>query len=220
MAFISALLAVLIINVSLPAFNSLVEKQVFLNLLNPVHSGGLILIALICGLIAGSYPAFYLSSFNPIMVLKGLKIKNSGSANFIPKGLVVIQFSISIILIISTILIYQQINHVKDRDLGYDRHNLLYMTAQGKTKQNFNAIRDLLIKGGIAENASLSNSQILNLESNTGDYCWPGKDPQKQILITVEGVSPEYISTMGMHIKAGRDFYPGIKTDIRQLPFI
>ena len=213
MSFISALLAVGIIFITLPAFNSLVQKHVFLNLLNPSHSGGLILIALICGLIAGSYPAFYLSSFKPVAVLKGLKIKNGGSANFIRKGLVVVQFSISIILIISTILIYQQINHVKDRDLGYKRNNLIYMTAQGKIKQNFNVIKDNLIAAGVAENASLSNNQVLNLGSNTGDFSWPGKDPQKQILITVEGVSPEYVSTMGMHIRAGRDFYPGLKAD-------
>ena len=213
MSFISALLAIILIYLALPAFNSLVEKKIFLNLLNTAHSGGLILIALICGLVAGSYPAFYLSSFNPIIVLKGLKIKNGGSANFIRKGLVVIQFSVSIILIICTILIYQQINHVKERDLGYNRQNLVYMTANGRIKQNFNVIRDNLIASGVAENVSLSNSQVLNLGSNTGDFSWPGKDPQKQILITVEGVSPEYVSTMGMHIKAGRDFYPGLKAD-------
>ena len=213
MSFISALLAVGIIYATLPAFNSLVQKDVFLNLLNPTHSGGLILIALICGLIAGSYPAFYLSSFNPVTVLKGLKIKSGGSANFIRKGLVVVQFSISIILIISTILIYQQINHVKNRDLGYDRHNLVYMNANGKIKQNFNVIKDNLIASGLAENASLSNNQVLNLGSNTSDFSWPGKDPQKKILITVEGVSPEYVSTMGMHINAGRDFHPGLKAD-------
>jgi predicted permease len=213
MSFISALLAIAIIYLTLPAFNTLVQKQVFLNLFNPTHSGGLILIALICGLIAGSYPAFYLSSFNPITVLKGFKIKNSGSANFIRKGLVVIQFSISIILIISTILIYQQINHVKDRSLGYNRQNLVYMKTQGKIRQNFNVIKEKMIASGVVENASLSNSQVLNLGSNTGDFTWPGKDPDKQILITVEGVSPEYISTMGMQIKAGRDFYPGMKAD-------
>lgn len=213
LSFLSTLLAVGIIYIFLPSFNTLVEKHVFLNLLNPAHLGGLILITLICGFIAGSYPAFYLSSFNPVTVLKGLKISNGGSANFIRKGLVVLQFSISIILIISTILIYQQINHVKDRDLGYNRHNLVYMTAQGKIKQNFNVLKDKLISSGVAENASLSNSHVLNLVSNTGDFSWPGKDPQKQILITVEGVSPEYISTMGMHLRAGRDFYPDYKSD-------
>ncbi|HSN10136.1 MAG TPA: FtsX-like permease family protein, partial [Hanamia sp.] len=213
MALLSAFLAVIIIYASLPAFNSLVEKQLALNLADPVHIFGLLTIALICGLIAGSYPAFYLSSFNPITVLKGLKIKTSGSAGFIRKGLVVIQFSISIILIISTVLIYQQINHVKTRDLGYNKDNLIYLQLQGKMKQHFNAIKNDLLATGVVKNATLSNSRVLNLGSNTGDFSWPGKDPQKQVLITVEGVSPEYVSTMGMHIKAGRDFYTDTKID-------
>lgn len=123
------------------------------------------------------------------------------------------QFSISIVLIITTILIYQQINFVKDRDLGYNRDNLVYMTASGKIRQNFNIIKDKLQSAGVANNVALSNSQVLNLSSNTGDFNWPGKDPQKQVLITVEGVTPEYVSTMGMQLKAGRDFYPGLKAD-------
>lgn len=213
MALISAIIAVIIIYLSLPAFNSLVEKHLALQLSNPLHIAALLSIALICGLIAGSYPAFYLSSFNPIMVLKGLKLKSSGSAGFIRKGLVVIQFSISIILIISTILIYQQIFHVKERDLGYNKQDLIYVQLQGNMKQHFNAIKNELLSTGFVKNASLSNSRVLNLGSNTGDFSWEGKEPNKQVLITVEGVSPEYISTMDMHLKNGRDFYPDAKAD-------
>jgi putative ABC transport system permease protein len=213
LALISAVIAVAIIYLSLPAFNSLVEKQLSLNLTNPLHIGGILAIAIICGLIAGSYPAFYLSSFNPIMVLKVLNIKTSGSAGFIRKGLVVTQFSISIILIISTILIYQQIHHIKNRDLGYNKQDLIYVQLQGKMRQHFNAIKNDLLSTGVVKNASLSNSRVLNLGSNTGDFGWTGKDPNKQVLITVEGVSPEYISTMGMHLKSGRDFYPDSKSD-------
>ena len=213
MALISAIIAVIIIYLSLPAFNSLVEKHLALQLSNPLHIAALLSIALICGLVAGSYPAFYLSSFNPIMVLKGLKLKSSGSAGFIRKGLVVIQFSISIILIISTILIYQQIFHVKERDLGYNKQDLIYVQLQGNMKQHFNAIKNELLSTGLVKDASLSNSRVLNLGSNTGDFSWEGKEPNKQVLITVEGVSPEYISTMDMHLKNGRDFYPDAKGD-------
>ena len=213
MALLSALVAVVIIYLSIPAFNSLVEKQLSLNPGNPLHIFGLLAIALICGLIAGSYPAFYLSSFNPIMVLKGLKLKTGGSTGFIRKGLVVIQFSISIILIISTILIYQQIHYVKDRDLGYNRHNLIMMQLQGKMKQHFNSIKNDLMATGAVENASLSSSSVLSLSSNTGDFGWQGKDPTKQILISIESVSPEYISTMSMKLKDGRNFYQDIQLD-------
>ncbi len=213
MSLISALVAVAIIFIALPAFNGLVEKQLSINIGNPLHLGALLCIALICGLIAGSYPAFYLSSFKPVFVLKGIKIKGNSSAGFIRKGLVVLQFSISVILIICTIIIYQQIYHVKDRDLGYNKQNLIYAGLQGKMKEHFNAIKNDLQATGVVENASISNSQVLQLGSNTGDFTWQGKNPDKQVLITVESVSPEYISTMGVHLKEGRDFYPDIKSD-------
>jgi putative ABC transport system permease protein len=213
MALLSTLLAVVIILILLPAFNSLVEKQLSLNLFDPIHIGALLTITIICGLIAGSYPAFYLSSFNPVMVLKGLKIQSSGGANFIRKGLVIVQFSVSVILIISTILIYQQIQFVKNRDLGYNKQNLISLQLQGKMKSNFNAIKNDLLAAGVIKNASLSDNEVLQLGSNTGDFGWQGKDPGKQILITVQGVSPEYISTMGMKLKEGRDFYPDAKSD-------
>lgn len=213
MALFAALVAVALVYLSLPAFNSLVEKHLSLDILNPVHILGLLIIALICGLIAGSYPAFYLSSFNPITVLKGLKIRSSASAGFIRKGLVILQFSISIILIISTILIYQQIHHAKNRDLGYNKENLIYLPLQGNIKQHFNVIKNDLLQTDVIKNAALSRNTVLQLGSNTGDFQWQGKDPNKQVLITVESVSPEYISTMGMRIKQGRDFYSDVKAD-------
>ena len=148
MAFISTLIAVGIIYLVLPSFNILVEKKLLVDLLNPIHIGTLLIITLLCGLIAGSYPAFYLSSFNPVSVLRGLKLKSGASAGFIRKGLVVIQFSVSVILIISTILIYQQIQHAKDRDLGYNKQDLVYMEIQGKMKDNFSAIKNNLLETG------------------------------------------------------------------------
>ncbi len=212
-ALVSLLLAVAIIYISLPAFNLLVEKHLSVNIFNPLHIGALLGIALVCGLVAGSYPAFYLSSFNPIYVLKGIKIKAGGSAGFVRKSLVVVQFSISVILIISTIIIYMQIFHVKDRDLGYNKNNLIYMYIQGKMKDNYTIIKNDLLATGLVQNTALSNNQILQLGSNTGDFSWEGKDPSRQILITVEQVSQEYTSTMGLHMKEGRDFYSNFKSD-------
>jgi ABC-type antimicrobial peptide transport system permease subunit len=212
-ALVSLLLAVAIIYISLPAFNLLVEKHLSVNIFDPLHIGALLGIALVCGLVAGSYPAFYLSSFNPIYVLKGIKIKSGGSAGFVRKSLVVVQFSISVILIISTIIIYMQIFHVKDRDLGYNKNNLIYMFIQGKMKDNYTIIKNDLLATGLVQNTALSNNQILQLGSNTGDFSWEEKDPSRQILITVEQVSQEYTSTMGLHMKEGRDFYSNFKSD-------
>ena len=114
MAMLAAIAAVIIILFALPAFNTLVQKNLSLSLNNPVHISALLLVTFVCGLIAGSYPSLYLSSFNPVFVLKGLKLK-SGSATLVRKGLVVLQFAVSIVLIICTIIIYQQIQHVKSR---------------------------------------------------------------------------------------------------------
>ncbi len=213
LSLISAVLAILLIYFSLSAFNGIVEKQLSVNIFQPLHLGALLLIAIFCGLVAGSYPAFYLSSFNPVNILKGIKLKNAGSAGYIRKGLVVLQFSISVILIISTVIIYQQILHVKSRDLGYNKQELIYTSLQGDMRKHFNAIKTDLQATGLVQNASLSNSRIIQLGSNTADFKWEGKDPNKQVLITIEGVSPEYISTLGMKLKAGRDFYPNIQSD-------
>src|SRR4030095_4687512 len=111
----------------------------------------------------------YLSSFNPVTVLKGLKLRTGGSAGFIRKGLVVLQFGISVILIICTIIIYQQIQHVKDRELGYNKQGLIYTGLSGSMKENFSVIKNDLMKTGSVQNASLSNDYVLQLGSNTGD---------------------------------------------------
>jgi len=212
-SLVAAFFAVIIIYISLPAFNILVEKQLAVNISQPVHLFVLLVLTLVCGIIAGSYPAFYLSSFKPVSVLKGIKLVNSGNAGIIRKGLVVLQFSVSIILIIATLIIYKQIAYVKERDLGYNKNNLVFMYLQGNLKEHYRVIKNDLQSTGFVQNATLSNDQVLQLGSNTGDFVWEGKDPSKQVLITVEGVSPEYTSTMGMHLNYGRDFYPDGKSD-------
>ena len=136
MAMLSAIVAVVIIAASLGAFNLLVQKNLSLELNNPVHWVALLTITCICGIVAGSYPSLYLSSFNPVFVLKGIKMK-SGSAALIRKGLVVTQFTVSIVLIIATIIIFQQIQHIKDRNLGFNRNGLLELSMQGDMNKHY-----------------------------------------------------------------------------------
>jgi putative ABC transport system permease protein len=204
MSGIAAVCAIAIISLVLPAFNGLVQKSLFLNLGDPLHLTALFLITLLCGLLAGSYPSFYLSSFQPVSVLKGFKGKG-GSAPIVRKTLVVLQFGISIVLIISTIIIYQQIRHIKARDLGFNKDNLVAMDVQGNMSKHFEVIRQDLINTGSVADASLSDHPTIYGGNNTDGFTWEGKDPNSRVLISNRYVSPEFFSTSGMHILEGRD---------------
>lgn len=207
MSFLSVALAVLMMYLILPFFNTVVDKHLAVDLLNPIHIFSLVTIGLICGLVAGSYPAIYLSSFNPIRVFKGVNIKGSAPA-LIRRGLVVLQFTISIALIIGTIIIYQQIQHIKNRDLGYNKDHLIQTGLRGDMDKKFKVIKQDLLQTGYVENAALSSLNQLYMGSSTNDFRWEGKDPAKKILITQDYISSEYLSTTGIKIKQGRDFHP------------
>jgi len=212
-SFVSVLFAIGLIYLALPSFNLLVEKNLKVHLLSPVHLLYLFIIGTVTGLVAGSYPAFYLSSFNPVAVLKSIKIRSSAGSGFIRKSLVVMQFSLSIIFMISTAIIFRQIQHVKSRELGYNKNNLIYMEIQGDLVKNFNTIHHELLGSGLVENASLSDYPVLELWTNTDNYTWEGKDASKNVLVSWQNVNSSFISTMQMKLKAGRDFSPAWETD-------
>ena len=213
LSFLSVALAIALLYIFLPAYNTLVDKQLHINLFQPTHMIGLLVIALLAGLVAGSYPAFYLSSFNPIHVLKGLKIKTSGGAIAIRKGLVITQFTASVGLIIGTIIIYQQVQHIRDRDLGYTRNNLVYLDLHGNMKDHFFAIKDKLIATGYVENAAISLHDALHVYSYGDNLTWPGKDPNSKVTVHMNQVCQGYLATMHMTLISGRDFYPTPKID-------
>ncbi|PWV53407.1 ABC transporter permease [Chitinophaga sp. S165] len=205
MATFACVLAVLIIWLLLPLANTLMDKNLTLGLQEPIHIIALIVITLVCGLVAGSYPSLYLSSFNPIAVLKGLNT-TAGGATFVRKGLVVLQFSISIMLIISTAIIYQQIQHVKSRDLGFKKEHLLSIDLKANMLNNFSAIRQDLLNTGMVENVALSDHPTIYGGNNTGALKWPGKPENSDILISTRLAGSGFISTMGMQLLEGRDF--------------
>ena len=205
MAILSSIFAMLIISLVLPAFNLLVEKQLTLGLNNPLHLGALVAITCICGLVTGSYPSFYLSSFNPVFVLKGLKLKN-GSAVLIRKGLVILQFTVSIVLIIGTVIIYQQIQHVRNRNLGINVNNLLQVDMNSEMIGNYDVVKSDLLNTGLIENVAISNYNTLYGGNNSSGLTWEGKNEKSQVLLSLRYVSPDFVKTAGMQLLAGRDF--------------
>jgi predicted permease len=205
-AFLSGLVSVLLLIILIPHFNALIGKNLSLALTQPIHFLPLIFITLICGFFSGLYPAFYLSSFKPIEVLKGTR-RQTVAASFTRKGLVVIQFSISIIFIISTILVYQQVQHVKSRDLGMEKENLIEVpAANGNVIKNFKFIEQELTSSRLVESAALVNSQILSGGNNTSGIEWHGKPENQDILISYRTVTPQFFNTAGMTIKEGKGF--------------
>ncbi len=215
MSFMALVLAVLLIHVFLPGFNGLVYKNLGFDLLTPTHFFGLLTIGVFCGLVAGSYPAFYLSSFQPVAVLKGQQIGLNNGAGFIRKALVVTQFTVSVILIVCTVIIYQQVGYIRARDLGYNKEHLLYTSLTGNIAEHFNAIKADLLHTGAVENAVLTESPPLSMWSTTTSdmLTWEGGNPGAKVKINWDGASPEYIPTMGLQLVAGRNFHSDIRSD-------
>ncbi|MBA4058288.1 MAG: ABC transporter permease, partial [Marivirga sp.] len=165
----------------------------------------------ITGIVSGSYPAFYLSSFQPVKVLKG-EVTIGKGASTPRKILVTLQFGFSILLIIGTIVIYQQIQLVKGRDLGYDQENLVTIGYTNEVKKNYQPIKQELLQSGVVEHVTKSNSAITDINSNNF-LGWPGKPDELRVIFTTIATEYDYTKTMGIKIIEGRDFSEDFKSD-------
>ncbi len=206
---IALILAVIVIVLALPLFNTLVDKQLVINLGRLTHWVGLAGVGLLSCLLVGVYPAFYLSSFPPVDVLKRLKTK-AGLEMWFRKGLVVFQFTISLVLIICTAFIYLQVRHVKNRSLGMNIEQVLTMNASVDVKKNFEPLKQDLLSTGVVSDAALSNALMLQIRSGWGNMNWPGKADDYDPTIQVVMVSSGMISTMGLEFVEGREFESGM----------
>src|SRR5690606_2994628 len=201
------LFAIGLMHLSIGPFNSLLGKELTIDVFKPSHLVFLIGIILTCGLLAGSYPAFYLSSFNPLKTLKGAKQK-AGAAGFIRRGLVILQYTASVVLIICTTIIYQQIQHAKNRDLGFEHSQVITTWVQGSMGQHINVIIEQLKATGNIEEVGISDMNVLNIHNNSSNFEWEGKDPNANILIGRLRTDPGLIPSLGMKMHDGRNFHP------------
>lgn len=201
----AGVIAILLIAAALPSFNDLVGKQLAIHPADSAHIFFLLSIIFICGILAGSYPSLYLSSFKPAIVLKGLKVKGSG-ASLIRKGLVVTQFTVSIVFIITTIIVYRQIQHVKNRDLGFAKDNLVEIHMQKDFANVFPVIRKDLLSTGVVQNAAMADHEVIEGGNTDDRFKWQGKPENSQVALTHRVVSPEFISVAGIKLLEGKDF--------------
>ncbi len=210
--FISFLCCLAMVTMVLPSFNSLAGTSIAI----PYSSFTFWLILIACvsltALMAGGKPAFYLSSFNPVQVLKGT-ISSGKSKSFSRQVLVVVQFTCSIALIISTVIIYQQIRFAKDRPTGYSIDRLVATDLNDDLDHNYVALKNELLQSGLVQSATTATSPATDVTSHSDIDHWPGKLPGETVEMGNIGVSDDYFKTLGMKIIAGRDFLPGAKTD-------
>lgn len=204
-SFAAFLTALCIVQASLNGFNSLVNKELFIDYTNTWFWLFAACFILLTGILAGSYPAFFLSAFKPVKVLKGT-FKNMEAAVNPRKVLVVVQFTFAIVLIISTLIVQKQIQHTLNRDAGYNRNNLIYMFGQGDVNRHFNLIKHDLLNSGAVVSITRCANPITRRWSDSWGYAWPGsvKQDEKTDFVTL-GTDAGFVKTIGVTLKAGRD---------------
>lgn len=208
LSFMALLLAIGIVMLLMPAFNAITGKQLSLKIDYVV-----VAIPLITGLLAGSYPAFYLTGFHPVVTLKGKFLQTSGNA-WARKGLVIFQFVISVVFIIAVLVIYQQIKFIQHKSLGFNRENVIYFQADGAAMER----KDALIAGirqipGVVNASSMMRNIIMPAGIPDSHIEWDGKNKDQQIRFTQMLVNYDLPETLGMTLLKGRSFSRDFSTD-------
>jgi len=202
---LSLFIALLCVELILPRFNEITGKQLSLH-----FNGRLLLIitgiTLFTGLVSGSYPALYLSAFNPAAALKG-KLVASAGAMWTRRGLVVFQFTLSVVLIVCVFVVYKQIDFVQRKNLGYQKDNVVYLEAEGKVKTNIVSFLAAVKKiPGILNASSMDRGFLGEFGSTEGDFKWEGRNPKEIIKFQNASINTGLIETLGMEMAAGRSF--------------
>jgi ABC-type antimicrobial peptide transport system permease subunit len=204
MSFIAGVFAILIVQLCLPFFNLLVQKQLFIDYASIYCWSAAIGFVLFTGLLAGSYPAFLLSSLRPTDVLKGT-FKKINAAITPRKVLVVLQFTFAIVLIICTLVVEQQVKYAQSREVGYNKNNLIYVFIQGDMLKNYPLIKNDLLNSGAATSITKAQAPLTQNWSSGISMRWQGKDPDEKIQINRYTEDGYLVKTAGMHLVEGRD---------------
>lgn len=200
------LFALALVAIALPFFNKLTQKDMSLQISNPLFWGIMIAFTIITGLLAGSYPAFYLSSFNPVRVLKG-NLKAGKSSSLPRKILVVAQFASSVVLMIGTVVVYRQIQYGKNQPVGFNNKGLISVDWSEDIAKNFDSFRQELLATGAVVSVCKSNSPPSEIYSNNNGWEWKNSQPvEKTVIFSTIATEYDYTKTMGIKMIDGRDF--------------
>lgn len=211
-SLVALVLAVGLVAVLLPVFNELTGKTVAFTALATRYGMLFLMIALGTGVLAGSYPALYLASFDVAEVLKGTMKARPGASRF-RQVLVVFQFAMSILLIIGTMTVYEQIDFIRTKNLGLERDNLVYVTLEGGIEEQFDAFRQQLAQQPGIKSITTSSQNPLSVGNSTSDPSWDGKDPEDNTLFHIINANYAFTETMQMRMVAGRTFSREFATD-------
>jgi putative ABC transport system permease protein len=216
LTFMAFVVCVVVVQLVLPPFNTITHGDITIPYTNATFWCVMIGYVLITGLLAGSRPAFYLSSFKPVRVLKGT-IQLGKRAALPRKVMVVVQFTCSIALIIGTLIIYQQLRYAEDRPKGYSVDRLVYADDSNDIDKDYNAFKDDLLKSRQVVSVTKGGSGMLYFPASFGIYDFPGKKPGESMEMATTAVSPDYFKTAGMTFVAGHDFANGTVPDTLNL---
>jgi len=205
LSFIAMLFALVMVTLLLPFFNDVTGKSIQLNLTNPVLVAGILIITIVAGVLAGSYPAFILSKFNPVKVLKGTT-QPGLSGNALRKFLVVVQFTASIILVVGSIAVYKQIRFISDKNLGFDKDNIIVIDQNEGIVKNYEAIKNDLEQLPAVKNVAFGGNNIFTIPITTTDPVWQGKPNNSSITFKIYRCDTGFIPTMDIKMLAGRNF--------------
>ncbi|WP_338869435.1 ABC transporter permease [Spirosoma sp. SC4-14] len=206
-------LAVALVDLLLPAFNQLTGKQLNLPLAQPSFWAVLLGLLLVMGSLAGSYPALFLSSLNPVQVLKG-SLRFGAGAQLFRRGLVVFQFVLSMLMIVGTLVIYRQLQYIQTKNLGYDRENLIQLSSNNSALgEKYETFKERLLKMPGIKDVTFSQTSPLGNGNTTEGVSWIGKDPTHTISFHNSAIGYDFVKTMGLRLRGGRDFSAAFGTD-------
>ncbi|SFD80974.1 ABC transporter permease [Spirosoma endophyticum] len=201
---LSAALAVGLVVISLPTVNQMVDKQLFIDFTAPGVWLGLLVLVITTSLVAGAYPALFLSAMQPVRVLKGV-LGSAPAGAFFRKSLVVFQFSLSLFLIVGMLIIGRQMNYVRTKQLGLNREDLLHVPVEGELRPKLETFRQELQRSNTIQSVTTAGELPIQIGS-TGGLNWAGKDPKLDGTVSTMKVGLDFTRTLGVHLVDGRDF--------------